>query len=150
MYTIEQLKEENGSYNSEHGVDNRDVNVTNAYIALVAISRTHFAPKPGDVFYGKDGKRYHIDSTENEYLKKGAVTIVENAYVPFIRGHLSDSRAKIVLSTSGGPWTTVDAEKMEHVDGETEEKKFCFFGHCGFRGNGAVEFKTRVNVWREL
>jgi len=150
MYTLEELIEENGSYHAQHRVSDKDVEVANAYILLVGISRSSVAPKPGDVFYSKEGKRYHIDSADNDFVRDGMVTIVENAYVPFIRAKIGDSRAKITLSTSGGPWTSVEAKTMEHVQGETEEKKFCFFGNVGACGNGAVEFKTRVKVWREV
>jgi len=143
-YTLDTLKRINESYHAEHYINDSDVTYANVYKSLVEISRSNHAPKAGDILM-VNGKRQHIDAVENEYLKQGKITVCESAYVPFIRAKVSDSRTTISLCTSGGAWYTTDATLLEKT-GEAK-KTFCFFGHGGARGNGAVDFSAKVNVW---
>lgn len=143
-YTIETLKRINESYHAEHYINDSDVIYANIYKMLVQVSRSNHAPKAGDILI-VNGKRQHIDAVENEYLKQGKITVCESAYTPFIRAKVSDSRTIISLTTSGGAWYTTDATLLEKT-GEAN-KYFCFFGHGGARGNGAVDFSAKVNVW---
>lgn len=143
-YTLETLKRINESYHAEHYINDSDVTYANVYKMLVEVSRSNHAPKPGDILM-VDGKRQHIDAVENEYLKQGTITVCESAYTPFIRAKLGDSRTTISLTTSGGAWYKTDATLLQKT-GEAK-KTFCFFGHGGARGNGAVDLSAIVNVW---
>lgn len=143
-YTIESLIAQNESYHHQHYINESDVTYANVYRTLVQVSRSHHAPKAGDILM-VDGRRQHIDATENEYLARGKVTVCESAYTPFIRAKVSDSKTTLALSTSGGAWYSVEAEKLT-LTGQAK-KTFCFFGHSGATANGAVDFTALVNVW---
>lgn len=143
-YTLETLKRINESYHAEHYINESDVIYANVYKMLIEVSRSNHAPKAGDVLM-VNGKSQHIDEVENEYLKKGTITVCESAYTPFIRAKVGDSRTTLSLSTSGGAWYKTDATLLEKV-GE-KRKAFCFFGHGGARGNGAIDLYATVNVW---
>lgn len=143
-YTTEALIAQNESYHHQHYVNESDVTYANVYRTLVQVSRSHHAPKAGDILM-VDGKRQHIDATENEYIARGKVTVCESAYTPFICAKVSDSKTTLALSTSGGAWYTVEAEKLT-LTGQAK-KTFCFFGHSGATANGAVDFTALVNVW---
>lgn len=144
LYTTATLKAINQSYDHEHQLNESDVTYANVYKMLIEVSRSNHAPKPGDVLE-MGGKLYHIDAVENEYLAKGKLTLCENAYVPFLRAKVGDSRTTFSLSTSGGPWSSTEAEGVKLVG--KKYKTFCFFGHSGACGNGAVDLRAQVNVW---
>lgn len=148
MYNLQTLKSINESYDREHLLSQEDVNIANAYSLLIISSRSKIAPKVGDYLLTKSGKYAHIDEVENEYFREGKISICENPYTPFISATVKDSNIKIKTNTSGGPWRSVNTDNIE-LAAATKEKMFCFFGHCGMRGNGAVDFQTFVNVWLE-
>lgn len=140
-YTKESLIEQNQSYNHEHRVSDSDVEMANIYVTGINKSRSRLGkPVCGDILM-VDGKRAHIESVED-----GQVYICENAYTPFITCRFIDSRATIATSTSGGPWKNIPIEKVKATK-EKKLKTFCFFGHVGMTGNGAIDIDAEVNVF---
>jgi hypothetical protein len=148
MYTLDRLKNENELSDNCHPLTGKDLQLANIYKLAIEASRSSIAPKPGDVLIKKDGKQYHIDEVENEFLKKGKITVVENAYVPFTRLKIADDSIKISLSTSGGPFTGVDRDKIKNT-GLQQLATFGFFGSCGACANGQRTIKALVNIWEE-
>lgn len=148
MYTKETLVKRNGIFAAEHFLNDKDVTLANIYKLAIEASRSNFAPKAGDILIMKDGTRRHIDKVENKYLKDGKLTIVEGAYTPFTSLSILDETITVKLNTSGGPWSSIQAENVEFT-GEQKEKAFGFFGSCGMRANGQLQIDAMVNVWRE-
>lgn len=149
MYTKETLREVNERYESNHFLTEKDVNMANIYKLAIESSRSCHAPKPGDVLIMKDGTKRHIDEVENEYLKQGKITIVDGAYVPFTSLIIHDSNIKVKLNTSGGPWSSIDSDKIEHT-GKQQSKLFGFFGNCGMRAGGQLQIHAMVNIFNQL
>ena len=145
MYTKESLTKINQSYDY---IQDKDVDMANAYQALISASRSDFTPQAGDVAIDIKGKYHHIDKVENEYMKRGTVSLCESAMIPFISATTNDARVKIRLSTSGGPWSSVKIEDYTFKKVDTREKAFKFFGIAGSRANGAVMLQSVVNVWQ--
>ena len=150
MYNLETLKEINQSYDAEHLLTQDDVNMANVYKMLIEQSRSKWGAKVGDIVETLSGHKWaHIEEVENEYLNYGNVSVCEQAYTPFIGANLHDSNIKIKTNTSGGPWKSIPAISLE-LQPEQKLKSFVFFGHCGMKGNGGVEFRALVNVWKEV
>ena len=145
MYTKESLTKINQSY--DH-IQNKDIDMANAYKALISASRSNWTPQAGDVAIDTKGKYHHIDKVENEYMKRGTLSLCESAMTSFISATCNDARVKINLSTSGGPWSSIKIEKYTFKKVETREKSFKFFGIAGSRAGGAVFLQATVNVWQ--
>lgn len=144
------LINDNGSYHSQHILTDQDAQLANIYSDLIELSRSNIAPKVGDLVLLATGEYAHIENTENEYLNSGDFTLVRGYYVPFTSISISDSKIKIKTNTSGGPWLSIDANKLAPSPIATRERNFCFFGHCGMRASGAITFRAVVNVWQEV
>lgn len=148
MITKSELLQYNTSYDFEHTLTDSDVEIANAYILAIENSRSFQYPEAGDILFckNKKGERimYHIDNMENWKM-----SLCENAYVPFTSVRFTGGhRASISLSTSGGPWSSMEFEKTKIKRHVLRKKKlFKFWGHCGPTGNGAVEIPANVNVW---
>lgn len=141
MYTLETLREENEFFGLHHTLTQTDVDTANVYKLAIERSRSRLSrPEVGDVLM-INGKPAHIEQVEN-----GEVSICENPYLPFIRCRFMDSNASITTSTSGGPWKSISLDRVEKTK-ETTRKRFTFFGSCGMRAHGAVEFTAVVNVF---
>lgn len=141
-YDLESLRKINESFHKEHGLTRSDVDMANEYVELIERTRSKTDPKAGDIIrytnrHGRYYHRAHIESNRNS-----ACEICLHPYIPFI---FNDGNSGIICSTSGGPWTSVPAEKMKYAG--TDEKLFKDWGHCGPCGNGSVSFHAIVSVW---
>ena len=145
MYTKETLTAINQSY--DH-IQDKDVMMANAYQSLIGASRSDFTPQAGDILEDMDGKYHHIDKVENEYMKRGNISLCESAMTSFISASTNDSRVKINLSTSGGPWSSLKIEGHNFTRIAKNTKTFKFFGIAGSRAGGAVRLQAEVNVWK--
>lgn len=161
MPTLEKLRALNASYHAEHHLSEQDLSVACFYAKAIQASRSDRYPQNGDILLTTNGKRASIEVVKDAWSKRGDLYICEGAYTPFIRVDACDSRITPTFSTSGGPWRHVSINdiKPEPEENDTSEnerpkpkkaiKLFCFFGHGGAQANGAVDFETLVNVWRE-
>ena len=145
MYTKESLTKINQSYDL---IQDKDVDMANAYRALISVSRSNYTPQAGDVLIDTKGKYHHIDKVENEHMKCGTVSLCESAMTPFVSATTNDARVKIRLSTSGGPWSSIKIEEYNFKKVDTREKTFKFFGIAGTRASGTVLLQSIVNVWQ--
>lgn len=144
-YTIDTLIEINPLYHAQHTLIQSDVDKANKLIEFIEKTRTQSVPQIGDIVeftseYGDYYENAHIETvSENE------IYICEKPSVPFIYTGLSENR--LSTSTSGGAWTYIP-KNLEYVG--TKEKLFKDWGHCGACGNGAIQFRANVNVWRYI
>ncbi|MBM7607256.1 hypothetical protein JOD29_000493 [Lysinibacillus composti] len=141
MYAIEELKNLNAGYDSQHLLTNADTEKVNNLIDWIQNSRDNESPQIGDVveYTNKYGNYYanaHIDRVTND----GQLYICESPYVPFI----DTFGGKLTTSTSGGAWHYIP-KNLRYVG--KQRKKFCVWGHHGPCANGAVDFFAEVNVW---
>lgn len=100
-------------------------------------------PAAGDIMICKslDGKRvYNNGHIEYQDLGKFS-SICTEPYMPFISIHNN----KIYVNASGGYWFSIDKEPVRHKG--FRSKKFCSWGHCGPRADGAFYLDLIVNVW---
>lgn len=158
IHTKESLatNQRNSIYHLENTVNDRDEQFCNLYTQIIALSRRTWQPVAGDTII-IDGKRAHIDTAESytaisaNFAKKPVgmikLGVCYQPMTPFIRATLGDSSAKLSLSTSGGPWDSIEIESQRLVLTGQEQKFFCFFGHSGARANGAIDFDATINVW---
>jgi len=145
MYTLETLKNENESYDKQHGVNHSDVIEINKLKALLETS-LKTALRAGVIVVCKgEEKTYengHLDSVNylNEYGYH--VCVQPSVYVG-----LSDNEFGYWFSTSGGYFfCEKDSGKFKST-GETRLKTFWTFGHCGACGGGGIYFKAEVAVY---
>ena len=146
MYSTKTLAEINWSYDNEHKVRQFDVDMANRWVEFIESTRNNEFPQVGDIveYTNKHGNYHgnaHIDKIEDLPKDIDAIYICENPHVPFV----SAINNKLMTSTSGGSWTFIT--KDVKLIGQ-RHKKFCDWGHGGARGNGAVEFEAKVNVWQ--
>ncbi|MCL1855091.1 MAG: DUF4121 family protein [Clostridia bacterium] len=147
MYTLESLKPLNAAYDSEHRLEQSDVEMANHRIQLIENSRGE-KPCIGDIIeytdeYGIYSHSAHIQSWDNETRQLSICTIPT---VPFV--FLNEGNKEVRFSTDGGPWASVDTAALTYVG--KREKLFKEFGHCGAAPNGSVCFKAQVNVWEYI
>lgn len=141
MYTKETLSAINSRY--DFPINDLDVAKANGYVELIERTRSTVTPKPGDIFQYLDsfGEYFPNCHIEKEATGLGG-NVCEHAYVPFI----SPREDGISCFASGGPWTDIPFNKMVYVG--KAKKRFCDWGSCGARANGAIEFEAEVSVWR--
>lgn len=144
--TKERFEQLNDSYIHEHGYRDSDLDMAQIYATAVRNSRSSLGvPKVGDILT-INGTDCHIEEVE-----QGEMTIVHNAYVPFISCRFEGGHStSIKTNTSGGPFKTISMSRLKSTrpsDRKTKLKRFCFWGRGGMKGNGAVEFEESVNVF---
>lgn len=139
-YSVETLKDINGSYDSKYNVTPSDVEKVNQLIEVIESSRNNSTPQVGDIvqFTSKYGDYYDLAHIEES--KKDKLYICEEPSAPFV--NTRDN--KVNTDTSGGAWTYIPSDIL--LVG-TKEKAFVAWGHGGARANGAIRFFAKVNVW---
>jgi len=147
MYTLESLKPLNVPFDSEHRLEQSDVDMVNRYIKLIESTRRD-KPCPGDIVehtdeYGDYCRNAHIKTYDGE-AERFAVRI--HPFVPCV--YRGDDGQVAWHATGGGMETFVDSSHLTYIG--KREKLFMAFGHCGVVGNGAVYFKALVNVWEYI
>lgn len=142
-YSLQNLAEINTRFCRSYSLHDSDVSMANDYVTFIENTRRK-TPCIGDIVeftteYGDYYSSAHIDTlTEDEAY------ICERPYVPFI--NKNEEKTGINCCTSGGTWCFIPLAKLSWVG--KRQKRFCDWGHCGPRGDGAVEFEAEVNVWR--
>lgn len=135
------IEENNYSYDREHNLNEQDLALVNFLISRIGYMRGNWKVSPGDVVVC-EGKECFIQSIEN-----GIAHICEMRCHPYTS---LDKKAlwytKPSFSASGGPWSHLPVDDFEPV-GETESS-FWTFGHCGATGNGGIDFKAKVQLWK--
>lgn len=140
MYTFEELKTINPSYDHQHTLTISDLEKVNDYILHIESSRSKSTPGTGDIVqytnrYGEYRANAHIET-----LKEEGLYINEKPYTPFA----SIKGSKFVASASGGPYHFIPTS-LKYVG--KQKKPFVLWGHNGPCGNGAVTFLAEVSVW---
>ena len=147
--TLERLIEFNQSYHQQHGVTESDLEKCLEIVKVFNDARdSQKSALAGDVVILKGtNKTYdngHIEGVNvwGKIERRNRLSICVKAYIPFVK--ITDYG--YLLDTSGGYW--LGAEPHEFKDtGETREKLFKAWGHCGMTGNGAFYFPYEVKVW---
>ena len=142
-YTIGTLMLENVLYESEHIINEKDVEKINRYIDFFKERLNAKTVSAGDVVFIKiQGKnKYYNAHIESVDVTSGICYICTSPYIPFT--FLKDKN--LSFSTSGGYWADVKIEDLKMSD--EIEKSFCTWGSCGARGNGGLNFRTEVRKW---
>lgn len=140
MPTKSELKLINASYDQQHGVNEKDVEIVNNIIPIIECSRDIEGPQVGDIIeftnkYGDYFTNAHVDE-----IRDDKIYICEKPYVPFVSAY----RNKISTSTSGGAWSWIP-RNLKYIG--SKNKHFYIWGHSGACGNGALIFNAEVNVW---
>ena len=144
MKIEEFIADYNTSYHSEHMVTREDFErAINLKSRIESSRRKH--PVDGDIVICKKSKfnvRYNSGHLESGSFDKNDFSICTESYVPFI------NPKTLVCSASGGYWVGVKKSQLKKFNlvGK-REKLFCFWGHCGACGNGALHVPAIVNVW---
>ena len=143
-YSVDTLRELNISYDHEHGLTQKDVDMANSYVELIERTRSEITPQIGDrlVYVTEDGDYYGNALIDNlHYVKNGHLFICERPYVPFVW----NENGNIRLSVSGGAFHTVNPNDLKFL--KWTDGAFKDWGHCGACGNGAVTFTAKVPLW---
>jgi len=148
MYTLESLKLLNTSFDSEHRLEQSDVEIVNRCVKLIERTRREM-PCPGDNIeytdeYGDYNKNTHILSLDNE---TGRLSARIRPYAPCVCSK-GDKNEVSFYPISGGRLASVNPAALTYIS--KQEKLLMVFGHCGVTGNGGVYFKTMVNSWEYI
>lgn len=126
-YSIETLKEWNVSYDHEHELTQKDMDMANSYVKLIERTRSEITPQIGDrlVYVTEHGDYYGNALIENlHHTKEGYLSICECPYVPFVR----EQDGNIRLSVSGGVFHAVNPKDLKFL--KWTEGAFKDWGHC--------------------
>ena len=143
-YSIETLRKLNISYDHEHWLSQKDVDMANSYVELIERTRSEITPQIGDrlIYVTADGDYYGNALIENfHHTKEGHFSICECPYVPFVWKEGDNIR----LSVSGGAFCAINPKDMKFL--RWTDGTFCDWGWCGACGNGAVTFTAKVPLW---
>jgi len=140
-YVLQSLLPRNRSYDHEHHLSQKDVDMVNDLVAHIERTRCSCQPKIGDrvIYTSKDGNWYGQALIEK--FEDGECSLCLSPYIPFIW----KSPLGIGCSVSGGPFTSVESAVLQFAGWTEAEYKD--WGHCGACGNGSVTFKARVAQW---
>ena len=142
-YGIETLKERNVSYDHEHGLTQKDVDMANNHVQLIERTRSEVTPQIGDrlVYVTEHGDYYGNALIDGKSTKEGYLSICEQPYVPFVW----EEGGSIRLSVSGGAFHSVNPKDMKFL--KWTEGAFKDWGHCGACANGSVTVSAKVPLW---
>ena len=142
-YGIETLKERNVSYDHEHGLTQKDVDMANNHVQLIERTRSEVTPQIGDrlVYVTEHGDYYGNALIDGKSTKEGYLSICEQPYVPFVW----EEGGSIRLSVSGGAFHSVNPKDRKFL--KWTEGAFKDWGHCGACANGSVTFIAKVPLW---
>ena len=108
-YSIETLRERNVSYDHQHWLTQKDVDMANNYVELIERTRSEITPQIGDrlVYVTEHGDYYGNALIDSRSAKEGYLSVCEQPYVPFVwgRGRQYPSecqRRRIPFRESGG------------------------------------------------
>ncbi len=140
---METLKPLNVSYDHEHWLTQKDVDMANRYVEVIERTRSEVTPQIGDrlVYVTEHGDYYRHALIDDRHAKEGYLSVCEQPYVPFVW----EEDGNIRLSVSGGAFHSVNPKDLKFL--KWTEGAFKDWGHCGACGNGAVTFIARVPLW---
>ena len=142
-YSIETLRERNVSYDHQHWLTQKDVDMANSYVELIERTRSEITPQIGDrlVYVTEHGDYYGNALIDSRSAKEGYLSVCEQPYVPFVW----EEDGNIRLSVSGGAFHSVNPEELKFL--KWTEGVFKEWGHCGACANGSVSFLAKVPLW---
>lgn len=143
-YSVETLRELNVSYDHEHGLTQKDVDMANSYVELIEQTRSEITPQIGDrlIYVTEDGDYYGNALIENlHHTNKGHLSICEQPSIPFVW----NDNGNIRLSVSGGAFHAVNPKELKFL--KWTDGSFKDWGHCRACANGAVAFYAKVPMW---
>lgn len=149
MYTLENLKPLNGIFDTEHKLEQRDVEMVNYFVKLIESTRKE-NPCPGDIIeytdeYGDYSHNTHIRAVDEE---TGQLSIRICPHVPII--YRNDNGQEVEFhNTGGGPLTSVHAADLTYI-GKREKMFSVFSSHCLLPAHSALDFYALVNVWEYI
>lgn len=125
-YSIETLRERNVSYDHQHWLTQKDVDMANNYVELIERTRSEITPQIGDrlVYVTEHGDYYGNALIDSRSAKEGYLSVCEQPYVPFVW----EEDGNIRLSVSGGAFHSVNPEEL----------KFLKWTEGGVQGLGAL------------
>ena len=126
-YSIETLRERNVSYDHQHWLTQKDVDMANSYVELIERTRSEITPQIGDrlVYVTEHGDYYGNALIDSRSAKEGYLSVCEQPYVPFVW----EEDGNIRLSVSGGAFHSVNPEELKFL--KWTEGVFKEWGHCG-------------------
>lgn len=148
MYTLESLKPLNTVYDSEHRLDQDDVDAVNRFVELIGGTRSE-KPLPGDSIdftdeYGHYNENTRVRAVDDE---TGQLSIRVCSHIPFI--YREDNAQGFGFHNSGGGLlTSVAAVDLTYIG--KREKTFAVFGHTYHPAHSAIYFQAWVNVWEYI
>ena len=86
-YSVETLRELNVSYDHEHGLTQKDVDMANSYVELIEQTRSEITPQIGDRLLSvtEDGDYYGNALIENlHHTNQGPLSICAQPSTPFV------------------------------------------------------------------
>ena len=113
-YSVETLRELNVSYDHEHGLTQKDVDMANSYVELIEQTRSEITPQIGDrlIYVTEDGDYYGNALIENlHHTNKGHLSICEQPSIPFVW----NDNGNIRLSVSGGAFHAVNPKELKFL-----------------------------------
>ena len=142
-YSIETLRERNVSYDHQHWLTQKDVDMANSRVKLIERTRSENTPQIGDriIYVDKHGQYYGNALIAAKDKKDSLLSICGDPYIPFV-WEQDDS---IRLDVSGSSFHLVDPKRMKFL--KWTEGAFKDWGHCGICGNGTIYFTARVPQW---
>ena len=113
---------------------------------LAAARRGPSVPLPGDTVTGVyEGKAFKgMVDTPGPMTKEGELSLCISGGFPYVYT-TERSESGYALSTSGGPFTSIESGKLE-LSG-TDTRSMWFFGHAGACQAGGVTFPVEVKRW---
>jgi hypothetical protein len=144
LYSLESLRPLNVVFDSEHRLEQSDVDIVNKRIKLIESMRGAL-PCPGDMIeytneygeYVKNAQIWSYDAATEQ------VSFYAYPHVPYV--FLANGGTGVSFDSGGAMETVVEAAALTYVG--KRDKVFKTFGHCGVTGHGAVCFQAQVNVW---
>lgn len=147
-YSVETLRELNVSYDHEHGLTQKDVDMANSYVELIEQTRSEITPQIGDrlIYVTEDGDYYGNALIENlHHTNKGHLSICEQPSIPFVW----NDNGNIRLSVSGGAFHAVNPKELKFL--KWTDGSFKDWGHCRAlckRSGGILRKSTDVVLFR--
>lgn len=146
-YSVETLRELNVSYDHEHGLTQKDVDMANSYVELIEQTRSEITPQIGDrlIYVTEDGDYYGNALIENlHHTNKGHLSICEQPSIPFVW----NDNGNIRLSVSGGAFHAVNPKELKFLKWTETYAPFLahHFAHIVIIYNSPISVSLRKSI----
>ena len=142
LYTMEQLKDKNIPFLSEHSMHNLDVKIVNDFVKKIESSRKG-AILPGDSVRLTTGYGEYFPNARVLSVKDNKVIVYEHASAYIGK---DDNELGYYLNFSGGVRHEINVDLIKCTDEFCEENFWCF-GSLGACAYGGLWFSAKVAVW---